>query len=115
MISDCGNDINSVKFKVWLNDDNSGVVEVAHHSEHRPKGTTGDDWKRKFHNCDSLLYAMATLKRKVRAYDCMQEDRVYCPTCNTVTIIKNRHSPYIGTKVKQCGYCGSHGPLHPVD
>ncbi len=108
MLSDCGNEINSVKFKVWLQDNSRGILEVAFHNKGLPEGTTRKDWTREFDSFNNMVGLMDSLRRKLRSKEGFStERRIYCIKCNTVTITKinkNIETSYIADR---CGYCGT--------
>lgn len=107
MISDCGNKINTVKFKIWLRDQNDGFIEVAFHRNHYPHGTRGNDWTQKFDGYHDMLEKIDGLRDKVRLHEATHERRVFCTCCNTVTISRTiSPKPYA---LNICSWCGARG------
>jgi hypothetical protein len=91
MVSDCGNEITSVKFKVWLYDASHGIIELARDPNYKIKGLQESY---KFANLEEMSRIMVSLRSKVREQDELNKlskrkeelkkakYTMYCPHCD---------------------------------
>lgn len=92
MVSDCGNEISSVKFKIWMHTySNSGTLEVAFDPAHRPAGTRRDDWKEDFNSFYEMESLMLNFTQRIEDYNRREQERprkhaTYCENCNTIRL-----------------------------
>ena len=92
MVSDCGNEIKSVKFIVWLYSNEGGFLELACDKDYKPEGVKK---KYDFSDLAEMRYLMKVVSNKVREYDnkTRTERRkrnlkkarftLYCPRCDS--------------------------------